>query len=127
MAIDVAGQRGAGSGASDGTECDANGHSRTRRESGAQGMTLRITTLHARRGTTLRVDGNLLGNATLELERAIEAAVDPLVLDLSGVLFADTQGVTILQAIRSRGGRLRNIPPYVAFLLQRSDPGRGKD
>jgi hypothetical protein len=84
-------------------------------------MTLRITEIAECTGTTLRVDGRLLRGTVGELARASEQAKPPLTLDLSGLLFADAEGVEALQRIRSRGAKLRNVPPYVSLLLEMAE------
>jgi anti-anti-sigma regulatory factor len=81
-------------------------------------MTLRISEIADKGGTTFRVDGRLLGNAVAELARASTNAAPPLTLDLSGLLFADSEGVGALQQLRAHGATLRNVPPYVSLLLE---------
>jgi hypothetical protein len=84
-------------------------------------MTLRITEVAEGTGTTLRVDGRLLRGTVMELAGASEQAELPLTLDLSGLLFADAEGVGALQQIRTRGAKLRNVPPYVSLLLEMAE------
>jgi hypothetical protein len=80
-------------------------------------MSLRISEITEGAGTTLRVDGRLRGDAVWELWRASAHAVRPLTLELSGLLFADAEGVRTLTQLRVGGAKLRNIPPYVSLLL----------
>jgi hypothetical protein len=80
-------------------------------------MNLRVTVIAEGDGTVLRVDGRLLGNGVAELIRVSVRDAQPLTLDLSGLLFADADGVTALKELRARGARLRNVPPYVSLLL----------
>jgi len=80
-------------------------------------MNFRITAIAEGDGTVLRVDGRLLGNAVAELTRVSVKAAQSLTFDLSGLLFADADGVTALKELRARGARLRNVPPYVSLLL----------
>lgn len=81
-------------------------------------MSLRITETAGREGTTLVVDGRLSGDEVAELTRASESAAPPLTLDLSGLLFADSEGVGALKELRARGAKLRHVPPYVSLLLE---------
>jgi anti-anti-sigma regulatory factor len=81
-------------------------------------MDLRVSEIIDEKGTTLRVDGRLSGSAVAELVHASENAAVPLTLDLSGLLFADADGVNALKQIHARGARLCKIPPYVALLLE---------
>ena len=83
-----------------------------------EAMSLRISEITDTSGTTLRVDGRLLGSDVSELARAGAHAALPLALDLSGLQFADADGVDALRDLRARGARLDNIPPYVALLLE---------
>jgi len=80
-------------------------------------MNLRVTAIAERDGTVLRVDGRLLGNGVAELTGVSVRDAQVLTLDLSGLLFADAEGVTALKELRARGARLRNVPPYVSLLL----------
>jgi hypothetical protein len=87
-------------------------------------MSLRISEIAEGEGTTLRVDGRLRGDAVRELWRASTHAVPPLTLELSGLLFADAEGVRTLTQLRVGGAKLRNIPPYVSLLLGMPPPPR---
>lgn len=80
-------------------------------------MSLRISEIAEGDGTTLRVDGRLLGDDVPELQRASADAAPPLTLELSGLLFADAEGVRALTQLRIEGAKLRNVPPYVSLLL----------
>lgn len=80
-------------------------------------MSLRISEVVEGNGTTLRVDGRLLADDVGELWRASDGASPPLTLELSGLLFADGEGVDALRQLSVAGAELRNVPPYVSLLL----------
>lgn len=81
-------------------------------------MALRISEIEEAVGTTLKVDGRLSGSEVAELARAGAACTGPVMLDLSGLLFADDDGVTVIKDLQARGAGLLNIPPYIALLLE---------
>jgi len=90
-------------------------------------MSVRISDVTRAAGTILRVDGRLAGDAIAELERAGRAAVPPLVLDLTGLSFADADGVRALRELRAGGVVLDHVPPFVALLLGgQPDAGAGR-
>ncbi|MFH8467559.1 STAS domain-containing protein [Streptomyces sp. NPDC017991] len=82
-------------------------------------MTLRVTEGEQRGWTVVRVSGEMdLVTSPVLRQRVHEAVADgrrDVVLDLSGVLFCDSSGVSVLIAsrrlIRSCQGRLRVILP----------------
>lgn len=81
-------------------------------------MALRISESTERGGTILKVDGRLSGREVDELARAGAECRGQVTLDLSGLLFADDDGVSVLRDLRARGADLRNVPTYVALLLE---------
>jgi len=70
----------------------------------------------------LKVDGHLSGIEVGELARVGAACPRPVSLDLSGLMFADDRGVTVLKDLRADGADLRNVPPYVSLLLELDGP-----
>src|SRR5262245_21924381 len=73
-------------------------------------------------GTAVTVDGRLAVGAVRELERIVDSARSPVVLDLTNLLSADDVGVATLRALARRGVRLTGMSPYVTLLLR--DPAR---
>ena len=81
-------------------------------------MALRISEFLEDAGTTLKVDGRLSGDEVGELARVGASCTAPVVIDLSGLLYADDQGVSALRELQAHGAALRNVPPYVSLLLE---------
>ena len=75
-------------------------------------------------GTTLRVEGRLVGAWVDELAQAVAAAMNGcgrVTLDLSGVSFVDARGVECLRGVAKRGGRLVGRSAFVATLIPEED------
>jgi len=83
-----------------------------------EGVALRISEIAESAGTTLKVDGRLSGEEVGELAKAGAACTGPVTLDLSGLLFADDDGVSVLRELQAHGADLRNVPPYISLLLE---------
>ena len=83
-------------------------------------MTLRITPAGPGPSATLRVDGRLTSEEVPELRIACARVEGRLVLDLSGLQSADRQGVSVLQALRTKGAELIGASPYLQILLDRA-------
>jgi hypothetical protein len=79
---------------------------------------LKISTVKgAGRVTTLRLEGRLLDAWVAEVRNYCETVLADnreLILDLDGVLFADRQGIELLQTLRGRNVRLVNCSPFLA-------------
>jgi phospholipid/cholesterol/gamma-HCH transport system permease protein len=73
----------------------------------------------AREGGTCRIHGALTITRAASTEREIDAAQDPLTIDLSGVERIDTVGAWILyRAVRNRGARLVGASQDVSSLVE---------
>jgi ABC-type transporter Mla MlaB component len=81
-------------------------------------VALRISEIEQGTGTTLKVDGRLSGSEVGELARAGASCAGPVTLDLSGLLFADDDGVSVLRDLQAHGADLRNVPTYISLLLE---------
>lgn len=84
----------------------------------ALGVALRISEVAEAAGTTLKVDGRLAGSASRELARAAASCTGTVIVDLSGLVFADEDGVSVLKELQALGAHLRNVPQYVVLLLE---------
>jgi ABC-type transporter Mla MlaB component len=86
---------------------------------------LRITHINGRdSGSTLQLEGKLLGPWVAELARSCEEipySLDCLRLDLSKVTFADGPGVSLLRDLLDRGATLAACSGLVAELLHVED------
>jgi hypothetical protein len=70
---------------------------------------------------TLKLEGRLMEPWAAELDRLASDALDgpdPLVLDLSGLLFIDREGVDLLRALGARGASLRGGSSFVTALVE---------
>lgn len=82
---------------------------------------LRIT-LNEQEGKTpeLILEGRLVGPWVSELRSAVAAARSVsgnLNLDLSGMHFVDTEGLTLLHSLSDQGVALRNATPFIQELF----------
>ena len=78
---------------------------------------IRITTTVKGSSTTIKADGRLVSGDAAELMCVWERCSGPVVIDLSDLSFADTEGATVLKKIRAGGATLVGTRPYVAMLL----------
>lgn len=72
--------------------------------------------------TVITIDGQLVGDGVAELARVYQAAVPPLVLNLTHLQSADADGISTLNALADAGAQLRGVSPYIALLLERPHP-----
>ncbi|MEN3972246.1 MlaE family lipid ABC transporter permease subunit [Sphingomicrobium sp. XHP0235] len=81
-------------------------------------MATRSETTDSETANVLRPNGALTISRVGSLERDINAAPDPLTIDLSDIDRADTVGAWLLyRTKRERGATLQNVPPKVRALL----------
>jgi hypothetical protein len=84
---------------------------------------LKITKLPGREGV-LKLEGKLLAPWIDELLRACEPSLiaAPLMLDLSGVLFADAAGMRALRTLMRQGVAIAHCPPLLTEMLKEKSP-----
>lgn len=80
-------------------------------------MTLRITPNGPRPQAVLALDGRLTGDEVAELRHAVDEVEGKAVLDLTGLQFADRQGVSVLRELRAQGAQLIGVSHYLGLLL----------
>jgi len=80
-------------------------------------MTLRITPTGPGPPAVLTLDGRLTGDEIVELRRAVAEAGGQVVLDLTGLQFADRPGVSALRELKAHGVGFTSVPPYIALLI----------
>jgi hypothetical protein len=82
---------------------------------------LRITRVEdAEAGTTLCVEGRVVGDAVGLLERECRRALQEVPgvrLDVGGVTIIDGRGVMMLRCLRAAGARVLHCSPFVEHLL----------
>ncbi len=85
---------------------------------------LRITTIEDETpGVVLRVEGLLSGAGAATLVRSVRSCRVPPGLDLSGVSFADADGIRAVEGLLSEGLRLVRSSAFVEALLGTGRPG----
>ena len=80
-------------------------------------MTIRITSVHGKNKTTIRVEGRLAAEEVEDLRKEIQLVAAPVHLDLSGLQSADAEGVRALRSLSAKGVKLVGASPYIRQLL----------
>ena len=80
---------------------------------------LRITKTSCEGRTALKLEGRVAKPWITELERACRAQESPLVLDLSGVSFADELGTEAIRRLRAEGAELVGLSRFLHELIER--------
>jgi anti-anti-sigma regulatory factor len=68
-------------------------------------------------GTIVTVSGRLAAEVVRELHELCESVEGALVLDLSGLVSADAQGLEALRELEEKGAQLRDVSPFIRLLL----------
>ena len=71
--------------------------------------------------TVLHVAGRLTAETMPELEQEIRQVTGTLRLDLSGLQYADREGIQGLHALVDAGAEMTGAPRYIERLLARRD------
>jgi len=80
-------------------------------------MTLRITPSGPGPPATLALDGRLTRDEVAELHRAVAEVGAKVMLDLTGLQFADQLGVRALRELKAQGARFTGASPYIELLI----------
>lgn len=80
-------------------------------------MTLRITQIVPGPPAEFTLDGRLTGAEVAELCRAVADTAGPVVLDLTGLQFADRAGASALRELIADGVKLTGVSPYIELLI----------
>ena len=80
-------------------------------------MDIRIDYITDGPETVICIAGRLYSPAIPELKQACDAIEDPLVIDLSNLLFADEKGIDAIRAIENKGAQIQGASPFVQLLL----------
>ncbi len=83
---------------------------------------LRITKTHSEGKTTLKLEGRLAGCWIGDVERTCATEAFPLVLDLSGVTFADERAAQLIHRLRAEGAELVGLSLFLDALIERREP-----
>ncbi len=80
-------------------------------------MSIRITTFADEKTTTIRVEGRLTAEALPDLQSEFQLAGAPVLLDLSGLISADAEGIRELRALSAKGAKLCGASAFIRQLL----------
>ena len=67
--------------------------------------------------TVVRIAGRLAGTAVAQLKKSCDQIEDPIMIDLSNLLFADDEGINAIQALAEKGAQVHGASPFVQLLL----------
>ncbi len=81
-------------------------------------MTVRIDTSSEDSKTILSVAGRLAGLGVNEFLRTCNQVEDELVLDLTGLRSADSEGINAIRELVCKAARLRGVSPFIRLLLK---------
>jgi anti-anti-sigma regulatory factor len=80
-------------------------------------VTLKITQTRPGPPPVLTLDGRLTGDEVAELRRIVDDVGGKVVLDLSGLQFADRPGVGALRELKAQGTKFTGASPYIDLLV----------
>ena len=78
---------------------------------------LRITKTTKEGKTLLRLEGRVVQQWTQELDRVCQSESSPIILDLSGVTFADRKGAALIRQFRAEGTELLGASLLLSELI----------
>ena len=82
---------------------------------------LRITKTTSGEKAALKLEGRVAEPWIADLEQVCRTEGLPLVLDFSGVTFADERGTQVIRRLRAEGAELVGLSLFLDALLERSD------
>lgn len=65
----------------------------------------------------VRISGRLTRHSVVQLEKACQPIEAHCVVDLSGLLYADEEGVNAIRALIQSGVQIRGASPFIVLLL----------
>jgi len=90
-------------------------------------MTMRIETTTEGPEATVSLAGRLTVSEVGEVLKSCPSAEGQVVLDLTNLRSADTEGVKVIRELVSGGARLRGVPPFIRLLLDNPLPAEMND
>jgi anti-anti-sigma regulatory factor len=79
---------------------------------------VRIDTTLEDSKTIVSVAGRLAGLGVCEFLKICNSVEDELVLDLTGVRSADSEGISAIRELACKGAKLRGVSPFIRLLLE---------
>lgn len=70
------------------------------------------------------IAGRLAGSAVTQLKKASDPIEEPMVMDLTNLLFADDRGIDAIRSLIDRGWQVRGASPFVQLLLKNMPGGK---
>ena len=80
-------------------------------------MKIRIDVKSEGSDTVVYIAGRLTGVAVEQLRKACDPIKGDFVLDLSNLMFADTEGINAIREICDNGAEIRGTSPFIRLLL----------
>ena len=80
-------------------------------------MQIHIDFISSKSENIIHIAGRLSSNAVAQLRKACDQVKDPMVIDVSELLYADEEGINAIRAIADRGSKIRGASPFVQLLL----------
>jgi hypothetical protein len=81
-------------------------------------MMVRIDTTLEDSKTIVSVAGRLASLGVCEFLKTCNSVEDELVLDLTGLRSADTEGISAIRELACKGAKLRGVSPFIRLLLE---------
>jgi len=80
-------------------------------------MKIRIDVKSEGSDTVVYIAGRLTGVAVEQLRKACDPIKGDFVLDLSNLMFADTEGISAIRTMCDKGVKVRKASPFIRLLL----------
>ena len=90
-------------------------------------MTIRVEATTEGAETTVRLAGRLTASEEGDLLGTCASGKGELVLDLTDLRAADTEGIRVIRELVTSGARLRGVSPFIRLLLDNSAPAETND
>ncbi len=68
--------------------------------------------------TVISIAGRFCGTGVQQLEQALAQVEGPSVIDLSNLVFADSEGIDAIRASIDEGAQVQGASPFIALLLE---------
>lgn len=80
-------------------------------------MKIRIDIEFEESKTVVYIAGRLTGPSIGQLRKACDPIKGDFVLDLSNLMFADTEGINAIRAVCDTGAEIKGASPFIRLLL----------
>jgi hypothetical protein len=83
-------------------------------------MDIRIDYISSDSKPVFSIAGRLGGSAVIQLKKACDPIEEPMMMDLTNLLFADDRGIDAIRSLIDRGWQIRGASPFVQLLLKKA-------